>query len=292
MAASVNIMDLTLQSILFESQIPSDGNLSRLWNRFKYCLFNPSISSQDEAYQIFSTALKITRMIAKLENMKSLWIELLSKGAFTVCRLDKPPHSYNFYSIIKLAESGEENFNIDIIEVDRFKDDIERVAEDIESISNEAMGLSVGVKVYEGILENSNSICLLAKHEGITVGCLYGTYVNIQRVEKESINVLHFRFLGRKADYPSINFIQLLQNHEKRIHEKFQNLDYYSLCVFVDNNHAQHRYHELGFSDIERIEGGFMGHTILYLRKKLHPGNDLQGPTRAEIKTAIDKLLH
>jgi hypothetical protein len=286
MANLVNTMDLTLQK--FESQIPSGGDLDSLWNGFKFCLYNPSIDSQDEAYQIFSTALKITRIVAKLEDMKSLWIELLSKRTFTVCRPDKPPHSYHFHSIVKLAKTGEENFKIDIVEVDRCKDDIAIVAKDIESIAKEAIGDSPGTEFFEGMLKDSNSICMLAKQEDSTVGCLYGTCIHIQRMEKQSINVLHFRFLARKADYPSINFIQLLQKHEKRIFEKFQNLDYLSLCVFVDNSHALQRYHELGFSNIERIEQGFMGNSIFFLRKKLHQGDDLQGPTRAEVRAALD----
>ncbi len=288
MTATLDKIDPALQS-QFESQIQLDIALSRLWNGFKLFLYRPSIESQDDAYQIFSTAFKITRSVAKLENVRGLWIELLSKAEFTVCRRDTPPHLYNFHSIIKLAKIGEENFKIEIVEVDRSKDNIARVAADIESISKEALGLSLDTKVYEGILEDSNSICVLAKQEEITVGCLYGTYVNIQRGEKHSINVLHFRFLGRKADYPSIDFIQLLQKQEKRIHEKFQNLDYLSLCVFVDNSHALQRYHELGFSDIERIEDGFMGNALIFLRKKLHERDDLEGPTRTEVRTAIDK---
>jgi hypothetical protein len=82
----------------------------------------------------------------------------------------------------------------------------------------------------------------------------------------------------------------LLKSQEKRIHEKFHNLDFLSLCVFVDNNHALEKYHELGFSDIEKIEQGFMGKTIIFLRKKLHEGNELIEPTRAEIRAAIDNL--
>jgi hypothetical protein len=52
------------------------------------------------------------------------------------------------------------------------------------------------------------------------------------------------------------------------------------------------QYHELGFSDSERIEQAFMGKSIFFLRKKLHQGDDVPGPTHAEVKEAIKKAEH
>lgn len=265
----------------FESQISSNNELIALWNGFKISLQKAPISS-GEAYQIFSTAHKITRIVVKIETLKTVWIDILNQRHLTVCRLNTSSLQYNFHAIVELAEKGEENFKIDIIEIDPKIDDVKKIALEIKSISAEATGISLDSEVYEGILNNANTFCLIAKHLDRPVGCLYASYVTVR-----TTNVLHFRFLGRKIEYPSIHFIQLLQQQEKRLRERFPNLHYFSLCVFVENNHALSRYHELGFYDVERIEKGFMGNPMMFLLKKLHQEDHLQDPTRNEINTAI-----
>lgn len=284
MIQSVNLKDSALQ---FESEKPSEQTLYRFMEGFKICLHTLPVSPRNEAYPIFSAALKITRIVAKLENLKKPWIDFLSKETFKINRPDKSVHSYDFHALMKLALSGEDNFKIEIAVVDSRKDDLVTISKGIERIAMESIGLSQDAKLFEEILKEPNTICLLAMHEDAIIGCLYGTCVKIDGSEGQPINVLHFRFLGRKADYPAIDLIKLLQSHEKKFYDKFHNLDYVSLCVMEGNIHARERYEEFGFSDPEPIEEKFMENTIVFLKKKLGSCNDLVGPIGAEVRAAV-----
>lgn len=274
----------------FESQITSHDDLHQLWNGFKCYLCNPSIDSQGQAYQIFSTALKITRIISELESLKELWFEILNQGSFTVSVPDKPVHSYNFQSIMQLGLKGEENFKIDIFMVDREENDLCRLSKDIDCIANEALGGTPGAVFFENMLKDPHSVCLLAQHENTIVGCLYGNSIHIDRKEKQAINVLHLRFIGRKADYPSINFIQLLKDNEKKIYKKFPELDYLSLCVVVENTHALQHYQELGFLSGELIEKGFQDKNVIYMTKKIGQRDGIEPPTHKEFTLASKRV--
>jgi hypothetical protein len=121
------------------------------------------------------------------------------------------------------------------------------------------------------------------------VGCLLGTYVVIQKEEGQSVKALHFNFLGRRADYPSIHFTQLLQDQEKRIYDKFPEVDYFTLCVLPDNQHALKIYKELGFFDSEPVEKGFKGVSLLFFRKKAHQKEMTNNLSYIEVSTAVKK---
>ncbi len=89
--------------------------------------------------------------------------------------------------------------------------------------------------------------------------------------------------MGRKAEYPSINFIQSLQDNEMKIYKKFPELDYISLCVGLENTHAEEHYRKIGFSGEELIAKGFRDKTVLYMSKKISQRDGIVPPTYSDI---------
>lgn len=273
--------------VKFEQAVLANPNskLQELWPCYKK-KYSDVITSQGIAHQIFSTALKITEIVIKQEELKRLWMDLLKVSSFTLERPNTESFKYSFFPILELARSNESRFKINIVKINTQKDDIEKIAKDIDCIAQEVFGFRFGVEYNKRVILSPNTFALLAKCKQETVGILFSSYVTIMRKENKTINVLHFALAARKAEYPSIHLIKLFKEQENCIQQQFPNTDYLSLCTLADNEHAVSMYQELGFVNVERKEAGWMGKPTFFFIKKLPRGNDLLKPTYDEVSKA------
>ncbi|MEC7839411.1 MAG: hypothetical protein VX777_05185 [Chlamydiota bacterium] len=271
----------------FESCIQGNAPINKYWKELQILSISTSSKPQDRAFRIFSTVLKINQILNMHPTLFNEWHDMLKSGSLTVNRPNTPPHNYNFSTILQLAQTNKKHFEIEIREFDPLKDDTTKISKDIAAISKEAVGMSYELKYYERTLSAENTLCLLAICDSTVVGCLMGSYVEVKVDHHRPLHVIHFTFLGRKANYPGINLCTSLETNAMKIYEKFPSAEYFTLCMLPDNTHTLSHYKQLGFADIETVSQGFRGRSTLFLKKKISNDENLPSPKYAHVSAAV-----
>ncbi len=259
----------------------SDTYLQQLWNDFLPSL-NSTVENVEKARSIYSNALKITRHVATEEKAMAAWLELLREGSFTLSLKDREPRKYTFETIIRLAESGKNEFEIKLVQVDPLKSDLLAIAQAISLICLESLGQTAEVEFYRQILTSKDTFCLVAKENESMIACSYGTHVNV-----EGIDLFHLNMLGRKIEYPSLRMVENLREQLSLLLAHYPLLDYLTLCVAVDNTHMISVYEQEGFQQCSYIEKGTMGFPIYFYCKKIDPSFDVPYPTYEKFQSAM-----
>lgn len=266
----------------FESKIEDSEELKDLYGQFKVSLEAPLCSYNDVSL-LFSKALKITQKTLKTKEINDLWIKLL-KSETKVAGMIGGKHlqQYSFESIINLALCKKEHFDIHLEELYGDHADMKQVAEEFVGLALETLGNAPPKDYYANVLKLPTTLCLFAKHQEKIVGALVGGYVKIKKLPTK-IRVLHINYVGRKADYPGINFFQLLSNENQRICQRFPKLDYISLCV--NQPRLLQAYQELGFKNPEAVQGE---EGKFFLSKQFSEKEALPIPTNKEVHDALE----
>lgn len=272
-------------SMKFESQLQPGSALQSLWSEVRPYFNHGEVTSREQAYVLFSRVLKITQEAVELDGIKELWIDLLSQGYFSLLHEGHEKEKYDFSTITELVNSGRRDFDVDFVEVDPEKSGFFEVAEAVHSISLSSLGRTPDVDFFKRILASPNTFCLLAQDRQNFIACTYGTYV-----ELATVNLFHLNFLGRKIEYPSIHILERLQGEVQRIHNRFPNIHYLTLCVQLSNTRMIQLYRSLGFQEISYVENGTIGEPVYFFGKKADPNSIVEPPSYLEFREAIDKL--
>lgn len=269
----------------FESQLQPGSALQSLWAEVQPYFNQGEVASREQAYVLFSKVLKITQETVELDGVKELWLDLLSRGCFSLFLEGHERENYDFSTITELVKSGRRAFEVDFVEVDSEGSCLFEVAEAIHSISLSSLGCTPGVEFFQRILASPNTFCLLAQDRKNFIACTYGTYV-----ELTTVNLFHLNFLGRKIEYPSIHILEKMHGELKRIHHRFPNIHYLTLCVQVSNARMIQLYRSLGFQEISYVENGTIGEPVYFFGKKIDQNSNVEPPSYLEFREAIDRL--
>jgi hypothetical protein len=267
----------------FGSTLQHGNPLKDLWKDFSPYINNGKVESRDQAYVLFSKALKISQETMKHESLKQLWLEILAQGGFSLCLDNKEPIHYRFNTIIDLMNSGREAFEVNVVEVDPKNSDLPNIAEAIHSIALSSLGNSPGASLFQTVISSPNTMCLLAKERETFIACTYGSYLQTAQTK-----FFHLNFLGRLVEYPSIHILEKLQLEANRIKNRFPEVQYITLCTSATNDHMIPIYKTHGFEEIEYIEAGFKNEPTYFFAKKLDPNTTTKAPSYLEYKSAIE----
>ena len=175
----------------FESHIQTNPSLHLLWKDFFPCI-NSTLTDVDKARFAFCNALKITHQVAKNEEIKAIWIDLLRQGSFTLCLKGLEPRIYNFNAIIGLAESNNGEFVTELVKFDPQKNDLLAAATDINHIFLESVGQTAEIKFLQEILTSKDTFCLVVKTKETLIACSYGTQVNVDGMDIFHLNIQQY----------------------------------------------------------------------------------------------------
>lgn len=249
---------------------------------FEKTLNHGKVQSRGTAYILFSKALQLSQLFASHENLEELWLNFLAHESFSLCIENRDPIQYNFETITQLVKSGKKTFELQIHEVDPNCRNLAKLAETIHTIFLCALGVSAEPTFYETILSSENTLCMIATTQDIPVACGYGTYV-------KSLNVFHINLIGRKIEYPSIHFVEIISSQINRLNTRFPDAQYLTLCVHKTNIHMITIYKELGFEHIFNIEKDSENEEHYFLGMKTDPKFNVQPPKYPEFRAAIIK---
>ena len=114
--------------------------------------------------------------------------------------------------------------------------------------------------------------------------------VDYKNLKMPKVNLFHFNFLGRKAEYPSAYFVKELQGKLKCIKDRFPDVHYLTLCVQASNTHAISIYKDMGFEETAAIKKGFNNEPMSFYAKKIDEDSKVQLPPYIEFKEAMTAL--
>jgi hypothetical protein len=269
----------------FASHLPDGSELQELWMEVQPYFNQGEVASREQAYILFSRVLKITQEAVELDDVRDVWLDLLSQGCFSLKQENNPLQNYDFSTLVELVKSGRKNFDVTFLEVDPLNCASAEIASAIDSIALSSLGHTPGVNFFKRIILSPSTFCLLAHDRQSFMACTYGTYV-----ELASLNLFHLNFLGRKIEYPAIQMIEKLLMEKQRVLDRFPNIHYFTLCVQVSNTRMDQLYRALGFKEISYVENGTIGEPVYFLGMKRDPNSTVEPPSYPEFRAAYDRL--
>jgi hypothetical protein len=271
---------------LFESSLPLGSEMQNHWQNVKPYFYQGQVASREEAYLLFSRVLKITQEALESATVKELWLNLLNQGCFELKIEGMVKKSYNFSTIADLVNRGKTSFDLEFTEVDPAANNMVEVAEAVHSVALSSIeGTPPGVEFFQRKLTSPKVFCLLAKENENVIAAMYGTYL-----ELEKVNFFHINILGRKIEYPSVNIIEKLREECLRIHNRFPNIHYWTLCVKENNPRMFTRYQELDFEQVDCDVNPVSGEKTYFLAKKIDKTIDVSPPKYQDYQEANRKL--
>lgn len=265
----------------FQSLIINNISLKTLLDEFLPNL-NAKVDNIEKARSIFSNALKITRYVDNQENIKTVWLDLLRQGSFTLSLKNHEPIKYHFNTIIALSESFKTEFEIELVKVDPENSDLLAIAKAISRIFLESFGQVPEIEFFHQILSSKETFCVVAKEKENIIACSYGTHINVEGVE-----LFHLNLVGRRIEYPSLRMIENLRNQLTVLKDHYPFLQYLTLSVSVENSHMISVYEQEGFQKCGYDEKGTMGFPIYFYFKKIDPNLDIPIPTYEAFQAAM-----
>lgn len=295
-----------------------DETLTKKWEKFK-TIFAESdfcVNSQHAAGKIFSNAIKISRHIQDDKEITQLWTEILNNKTFKLPDPDFPviaSCTYDFKCILtQLKNSRFEEPVINIVQLTEKicdEDGIMNIANAFDNIAKEAVSFKYGSEHLKKMFQDKTTLCFLAKHEGVIVGCIAGSYLEIPNIENQweaalinrlpeshleipyegrlTDNVLHIWFLGRKADYPSLRLYEFLVARKGEILERFPNLQYLTWNTIPEEAIHFKEIEKIGYDSKEHIDKGFLGRPMDFHTKNIQ--GDFAIIKREQVRKAMTK---
>lgn len=288
--SSVNTFE-RLNAAIYEKQ---DEYLTKKWGKFKeiFSHYKVGVSSQYSLSKIFSRAFKISQKIQNDKEITQLWLEILGQKKVTLCYLnfpDIPSFTYNFNSI--LSQFKELPLKEPVINFVQVNDDlckkegIENIATTFDNIAKEAVAFEYGHENLMKMLQDKTTLCFLAKHKGVTVGCIAGSYLQIPKENNKFVNILHLWFIGRQANYPSVRLYEYLNSHQDEILKIFPNLQCLTWNIVPQESICLKEIEKIGFTSKEHIKAGFQGRPMDFYTKMIQ-GEQAITLKREQVKDA------
>ena len=245
------------QAILGNEQIQKD------WELLRPTLEQtpPTVKTRKEGYLAFSRLLRISNGIGSDEKVRTLWADFLKNGKLLV---EDSQQEYDFRNLLELFTKRKPTFKVKWITVDSTADSntIASTAKTIIALAKESLGPCPPLSFLQEKLKTPIVLTMLGRVDDTPIAVGYGTYV-------KELELVHINFVARKPNYPGVQILKQLKEHEARVREQFPDVKCVTLKVQVSNLRVEQMYKALGFEYIDLVEAGFEGEDTRFYGKKL-----------------------
>jgi RimJ/RimL family protein N-acetyltransferase len=163
----------------------------------------------------------------------------------------QPPRDLDMKPIKKMVDEANEELPISIEKLDKNNSLIVKEAARItHDLSLYWIGDAFGPYFLKKVMESEDSLCLLARNEeeDKIVGTCLAVLTPID--DETKTKILHIWVAVREANYP-IHFLDKIHaNLDHYLQDR--DVDFLTLCVYIDNVKARELYEKYGFKEVER----------------------------------------
>lgn len=261
----------------------------------KICL---SIQSSARIYQLYEKILRRVLILQQDSNEKAAYEAYLGAlrrlDHLKVCaiRPDAPAIPLNLQPMIRLMESRQQTFKIDIKKLDSSDmPKIKAICEQAEKLTTMGLGFSFSRWALKKIFQLPQTDVLIARDnlDQKIVGYLSSTELHFPQADGANVvKILFVSEMVKDPAYPGIKLIELMQAEADKVIAERQP-DYVALCVDDKKKNLIQKYLELNFELVEEFVDKH-GDKAAYMVKRVQ-ANALPPPQKfTEIPQAIFAL--
>lgn len=262
MTMRVFISNLTDKSLLF-------GEPKDLYNFYKD-VYTDCLRNFDKHYEL---------MLIEKNGI------IVSRKALPDIRLNFGPLLYEMRSIKPRMTEQPVNYKQNIyVEESKRQEDKRQESEFIDQLSNDSVGHSFGVGIYQKVIQSDNCKCFIVKLDKESIAVLLGTAVILNSGQK----IFHIWLCSKRPEYPHINVLKKLREYCYFNNSLFD-FDFVTLNVNNDSP-LKEIYKQYGFNETLEIHNEFTKKPSMLMscRDQLKENKTLELSCPAEITQNIE----